>query len=304
MFYDDNDYSSDDDNRFHAVYRCYSPAFLIDREQTTIEHGGKILLPQTALEQLIDQARIMLFKLTNRKQNRSTHCGVLEFLQSSDPVCHIPYWMMRHLSLNEGDVIHVECITSMLPASFARFQPQCKDFLDLSNPKAVLERVLRSFSCLTKGDLISINYLGRNYELAVLELKPADVVSIIECDMEVDFAPSLDQTESKSTSTTTNHQTLAKSSSASAPFHGPGNRLNGKLKDTDQEEQQRHAESSHRRGQPNYDYKWGLLQFPRAPLHGLDNDMNEIFERNTSAIFQPFTGEKKILRQLRTEQPK
>ena len=60
MFYAANDYSSDDDNRFHAVYHCYSPAFLTDREQTIIEHGGKILLPQTALEQLIDQVKLQL----------------------------------------------------------------------------------------------------------------------------------------------------------------------------------------------------------------------------------------------------
>lgn len=60
MFYDDIEYLSDDDNQFHAVYHCYSPAFLTDREQTIIEHGGKILLPQTALEQLIDQVKTEL----------------------------------------------------------------------------------------------------------------------------------------------------------------------------------------------------------------------------------------------------
>jgi hypothetical protein len=40
---------------FYAVYRCYSTAFLADRERTNVENGGKILLPQSALEQLIDQ---------------------------------------------------------------------------------------------------------------------------------------------------------------------------------------------------------------------------------------------------------
>jgi ubiquitin fusion degradation protein 1 len=42
-------------DRFHAVYKCYSAAFLNDRERSCIENGGKILLPQSALEQLIDQ---------------------------------------------------------------------------------------------------------------------------------------------------------------------------------------------------------------------------------------------------------
>jgi hypothetical protein len=43
------------DNQFYAVYQCYSAAFLNDRERTNIENGGKILLPQSALEQLVEQ---------------------------------------------------------------------------------------------------------------------------------------------------------------------------------------------------------------------------------------------------------
>ncbi|UJR15309.1 hypothetical protein I4U23_002262 [Adineta vaga] len=302
-YYDDDEYPLDNDNQFHAIYQCYSPAFLSDRERTNIESGGKILLPEPALEQLINQTGIMLFKLKNPKRNRITHCGVLEFVPSNEPVCYVPYWMMRHLSLNEGDEIHLESVSALPPATFARFQPQSKEFLDLTNPKAVLEKVLRDFSCLTKGDVISINYLNRNYELAVLELKPTDVVSIIECDMEVDFAPSADQIESKSSLLTNNDQILSKSPSTFAPFHGQGNRLNGKVKENDQQEQYHH-ENVQKRGRPNYDYKYGLLQFPRVVLRSLNDDMNEIFEKNSSDIFQPFTGERKILRQPGTHQSK
>ena len=41
--------------------------------------------------------------------------------------------------------------------------------------QAVLERVLRQFACLTTGDTISINYNDREYEIFVLETKPANV---------------------------------------------------------------------------------------------------------------------------------
>ncbi len=44
-----------DDNRFYAVYNCYSPAFLTDHNSVNIENGGKILLPQPALERLVEQ---------------------------------------------------------------------------------------------------------------------------------------------------------------------------------------------------------------------------------------------------------
>ena len=44
--------------------------------------------------------------------------------------------MMNNLCLEEGAVIRVENVP--LPvATFAKFQPQSTDFLDITNPKAV-----------------------------------------------------------------------------------------------------------------------------------------------------------------------
>lgn len=92
--------------------------------------------------------------------------------------------MMRNLLLEEGDLIAIENV-SLPVATFSRFQPQSEDFLDITNPKAVLENCLRSFACLTTGDIIAINYNSKIYELCVLETKPGHAVSIIECDMNV-----------------------------------------------------------------------------------------------------------------------
>ncbi|CAN0485718.1 unnamed protein product, partial [Discosporangium mesarthrocarpum] len=43
-------------------------------------------------------------------------------------------------------------------ATYVKFQPQSVDFLEISNPRAVLETTLRHFSCLTEGDHICIPY--------------------------------------------------------------------------------------------------------------------------------------------------
>lgn len=56
-------------------------------------------------------------------------------------------------------------------ASYSKFKPQQVDFLDITNPKAVLEKHLRSFACLSKNDMISIDYLGKEYELQIVETK-------------------------------------------------------------------------------------------------------------------------------------
>ena len=47
-----------------------------------------------------------------------------------------------------------------------------QDFLDISNPKAVLETTLRGYSCLTKGDCICLHYNNKRYYIDIIEAKP------------------------------------------------------------------------------------------------------------------------------------
>ena len=47
---------------------------------------------------------------------------------------------------------------SLPKGRYVKLQPHTTDFLDISNPKAVLEKTLRSFTCLTVGDQIVIHY--------------------------------------------------------------------------------------------------------------------------------------------------
>jgi ubiquitin fusion degradation protein 1 len=61
------------------------------------------------------------------------------------------------------------------------------DFIEISNPRAVLEVTLRKFTCLTQGDMICINHAGYKYYLEVKEVQPNGAASIIETDCSVDF---------------------------------------------------------------------------------------------------------------------
>lgn len=263
------------------------------------------------------QGGIMLFKLTNKKTSRTTHSGVLEFVQETGKRCYLPRWMMNNLLLKDGDEIFIESI-KLPTARFARFEPQSTDFLDISNPKAVLEKALRDFSCLTKNDIISIPYLNKDYELRVLELKPEDAVTIIECDMEVDFAPPVGYVEPKFTPSasqniagtpkTSNPLSMTpgadpllgtpssfKSPSTFLPFHGQGNRLNGKTKSKDFEQPAINPSLVQARGIPNYDYEYGTLQFIRTPLRQMNDEANSN-EKSNTASFQPFTGAGNMLK--------
>lgn len=58
-----------------------------------------------------------------------------------------------------------------------------------------LEKSLRSFSCLTLNEPICFEYTGKKFLVDVLELKPDNAVSIIETNMDVDFAAPKDYVE-------------------------------------------------------------------------------------------------------------
>jgi ubiquitin fusion degradation protein 1 len=141
---------------------------------------------------------------------------------------------MQHLLLTEGDIVKVTN-TSLPKGSFVKLQPVSKTFLDVHNPRAVLENSLRHFATLTKGDNIVINYNNKKFEIEIVETKPSDAISIIEADIEVDFAPPKDYVEPPKPTPAvpaqpTSTETPAVEPTPSQPevFGGTGYRLDGK----------------------------------------------------------------------------
>lgn len=217
---------------FEQTYRCY-PASFIDKPH--IENGDKIIMPPSALDRLaslhIDYP--MLFELCNVSTERVSHCGVLEFI-AEEGLIYMPYWMMENLLLQEGDVVRVKNAT--LPkGTYVKLQPHTSDFLNISNPKAILETTLRNFSCLTTGDSIMVAYNNKKYYIDIIESKPSNAITIIETDCEVDFAPPLDYKEpERPVSSVPSTKPPAEDEAAPFeepkfnPFTGSGRRLDGK----------------------------------------------------------------------------
>jgi ubiquitin fusion degradation protein 1 len=94
--------------------------------------------------------------------------------------------MMQNLLIEEGAILTVTNV-SLPKANFVKFQAQHVDFLEISNPRAVLEHALRNFSCITKGDVICVPYNSKNYHFEIKEVKPQNAACIIETDCNVDF---------------------------------------------------------------------------------------------------------------------
>jgi len=164
-------------------YSCFSVAYA---DKGHLEAGDKIILPPSAFDVLsrMEVEYPMLFKLTAANGN-TTHVGVLEF-SAQEGSCFIPHWCMENLLIEEGGIITVRNV-SLPKAKFVKLQPQHVDFLDISNPRVVLEHALRTYSCVTKGDVIKLSYNDRNYHFELKEVEPAPAACIIETDVNIDF---------------------------------------------------------------------------------------------------------------------
>ena len=296
---------------FNTMYRCYSVYMLPGNERHDVEKGGKIIMPPSALDQLtrLNIVYPMLFKLTNNRHHRHTHCGVLEFVADEGKV-YLPYWMMRNLLLEEGSMVQIE--SSALPvATFSKFQPQSPDFLEIHNQKAVLENALRNFACLTTGDVIAINYNDKVYELCVLETRPGPAVSIIECDMNVEFATPVGYQEPQrineddedirdeicSQHSTVSDDRTSDTGDSFVPFFGEGKRLDGKQKNNLTVNNISNGKINgkrDRRGLPDYEYQIGTLKFIRTLRpNSLTNDQSSNSSKKSG--FEAFQGEGQTL---------
>ncbi|KAJ3554473.1 hypothetical protein NM688_g3091 [Phlebia brevispora] len=178
-----------DPKSYDDYFRAYSMAIL-GKERENVSYGGKIIMPPSALARLtqLDLESPWMFKLSNPSNPAaSTHAGVLEFI-AEEGIVHLPHWMMQSLRLNEGDPIRVTG-TELPKGKFVKLQAQTVHFLEISDPKAVLEQALRHFSALTQGDIIEISYNSIVFGLLVMETKPGgEGISVLDTDLEVDFA--------------------------------------------------------------------------------------------------------------------
>lgn len=176
---------------FTRKFRGFPVSFI---ERDDLERGDKIVLPPSALDHLarLNVAYPMVFEVESRSGSK-THCGVQEFI-AEEGHANLPYWLMQNISANEGEMITIRNAT-LQKGTYVKLQPQSSAFIDIANPKAVLEATLRNFTCLTKGDTIAIPYNDKTFYINVLETAPGDAICIVEADVNVDFAPPADAPE-------------------------------------------------------------------------------------------------------------
>ncbi|KAJ2694260.1 ubiquitin fusion degradation protein [Coemansia sp. RSA 1285] len=193
--------------QFRRIYGAYPITAHPDGNKQHLNNGGKIFMPPSALEDIshLEVVYPLLFKLQNDEsdETKRTHCGVLEFTAEEGRV-YLPQWMMETLDLYPGDTVETINV-ALLRGSMVKLQPQSVDFLDITDPRAVLENAMRMYSALTVGDIISIDYNDKTYRIAVLETQPSpSAIGVIETDLSVDFAPPIGYVEPSASSSSLN----------------------------------------------------------------------------------------------------
>lgn len=178
---------------FEEFFRCYPIKMMKDAgSKDASNYGGKIFLPPSALHKLtmLNIRYPMLFKISSKNTGKFTHSGVLEFT-ADEGRCYLPDWMMSTLGISTGHIVKIET-TDLAQGQYVKLEPQSTDFLEISDPKAVLENALRNFTTLTVGDIIELNYNSHIYKIKILEVKPESScggICVIETDLVTDFAP-------------------------------------------------------------------------------------------------------------------
>jgi ubiquitin fusion degradation protein 1 len=118
---------------------------------------------------------------------------------------------MQVLQLEPGDLLQIKS-TDIPSGTFIKLQAQSPSFLEISDPKAVLEKVLQSYACLTKGDVFTFEYNDQTFDMAVLETRPAsekNAIVVLETDLEVDFTTPVGYEEPKRVSGTSTPRSAA-----------------------------------------------------------------------------------------------
>lgn len=126
--------------------------------------------------------------VSNPEKQVRTFCGVLEFTAEPGRL-NMPYWLMSILQLDIGGNTLVQSYHQSKKATFIKIKPMQFAFIELANPKAVIEQKIKNYVVLYEGQIIIIKHLDVEFSFTVMETKPFSVVTIIDADnTELEFA--------------------------------------------------------------------------------------------------------------------
>jgi ubiquitin fusion degradation protein 1 len=170
------------------------PAIFVDRND--IDKTSSIILPNSAIEKLVSLDAQPPFQFKIKTENgKSVYANVKDFTAEEGHVV-MPYWMIEYLKINPSNSVKIKN-TKIKKGTYLKIQPHQIQFIELKDPKNILEKELAKYSCLTKGTTIFIEHDDFVYKFDILQLlkddKECNSISIIDVDLNIDFERPLDK---------------------------------------------------------------------------------------------------------------
>ncbi|KAI9323475.1 ubiquitin fusion degradation protein UFD1-domain-containing protein [Dichotomocladium elegans] len=183
----------------------WSKTYVVEPTPKDLDSGDKIILPSSALEELLAAAANnsenlpspLTFELRHPHTRTIVYGGVKEF-SGQTGVVQLPAWMFETLQVEHNAKVAIKLCT--LPkGTWARLQPMTPDVVDIIDYRAALESHLRAhYNTMAKGQILACRYGSRSYPFLVTDLKPEAAVCITDTDLEVDLEP-LEQEQQRQT---------------------------------------------------------------------------------------------------------
>ena len=187
---------------YSQVFAAYSSAFALNEASgKRIARGGQLLLPSNCLAEMsMMNLPYPLQFVVKTFKGKMCCAGVLEF---DAPAGHaiFPDWLFQQLQLTPGEMVRLS--TTTLPrGKLMKIRPQSRKFIELSNPKLVLEQQLQNYPVLNKGSSIVLFYCGQEFLIDIMDIidhngNSIDAVSTVNADatgteLQVEFERPLD----------------------------------------------------------------------------------------------------------------
>lgn len=134
-----------------------------------LNDGGRVMLPATVLEAISKLTMVfpLQFKITAFRQ-KPVYAAVLEFNAEMGTTV-LPDWMFQQLQLRHNTPVKVETC-NLGEGHIVKLQPHNKAFIQLQDPRLVLEKHLVNYPILFKGACIVIKYAGREFVIDVVDI--------------------------------------------------------------------------------------------------------------------------------------
>jgi ubiquitin fusion degradation protein 1 len=165
---------------------------------TDLENSNKTLLPAACIPDLDLDAGITYLEVSSDTNDKKVVCAVHEHTETPG-IIFMPSRIMNAMGIDACDNVKVVQKTDIQKGEYIKIRPFQKAFIELSNPKAVLERHISQFyPVLTKGEVINILYNDVDYQIEIVETKPSSSIQTTNCDINLDFDRPVDmEDESK-----------------------------------------------------------------------------------------------------------